>query len=151
MNPPPPPPPPQNPPTSFTTDKDSQAQIFKVEAAKARNFLLGIAILYFIGNALPVIISDGTVVKISLSLIVTVLFIVTGILATTQPKISVLISAVVLGLVFILLLLVTVIGGFREPSLSTIIPWLIFITAVWLEVNAFKAAQIADRAKRQTA
>jgi hypothetical protein len=35
-------------------DKNTQAQIFKTEANKTRNFIFAIAILYFVGGLIPV-------------------------------------------------------------------------------------------------
>lgn len=149
MNPPPPPPPPsqsQNTSSFFNTDKNAQAQIFRTEASKTRNFLLGIAILYFIGNALPVIIAGGSGGRIALSFIITIVFFGMGMLATTQPYIAVIVSAVVLGIMLILLALaMSVLSG---PVWVLILPWIIFLAAVGLEVAAFNAAKKAEQARK---
>lgn len=143
---PPPPPPVQNTSNLFNTDKNAQAQIFRAEAAKTRNFLLGIAILYFVGNALPVIVSGGTGGTIALSLIVTVVFAGMGMLATTQPNIAVIISAIVLGLMIILLALAM--SALRGPVWALTLPWIILLVAIGLEIGAFTAAKKAEQARK---
>src|SRR5262245_45806841 len=106
MMPPPPPPPPGNS-QLFPDDKNEQTRIFNTEALKTRNFLLGIAGLYFVGNALPVIIAGGAGGSIALSFIITIIFLGMGLLATTQPFIAAMISAVVVVIMFILLIVAT--------------------------------------------
>lgn len=144
--PPPPTPPPQNTSNLFNTDKNAQAQIFKTEASKTRNFLLGIAILYFVGNALPVIVSGGAGGTIAISLIVTIIFAGMGLLATTQPYIAVIVSAVIL--VIMLLLLVIAMGALAGPVWVLMLPWIIFLVAVGLEIGAFTAAKKAEQARK---
>lgn len=146
MNAPPPPPPPQNTSNLFNTDKNAQAQIFKTEASKTRNFLFGIAILYFIGNALPVIIAGGAGGTIALSLIVTIVFAGMGLLASTQPYIASIISAVLLGIM--LILLAVAMGALAGPAWALMLPWVIFLAAVGLEIGAFTAAKKAEQARK---
>lgn len=145
--PPPPPPPSQFSPNPLNTDKETQSRIFKEEAAKTRNFLLGIAALYFVGNALPVMIQGSNGGNIALSLIVTVIFIGMGILAASQPNIAVIISAVVLGLMAILIILVMVVS-MQNLGWTIILTWIIFFIAIFLEVRAFSSAKKAEQAKK---
>lgn len=146
MNPPPPPPPPQNTSNLFNTDKDAQASIFKLEALKTRNFLFGIAVVYFIGNALPVIIAGGSGGSIAISLIVSIVFAGMGLLATTQPYIAAIISAVLL--VIMLILLAAAMTALSGPTWVLMLPWIIFLVAVGLEIAAFKSASKAEQARK---
>ncbi|MBS1918651.1 MAG: hypothetical protein JST17_00195 [Bacteroidetes bacterium] len=149
MNTPPPPPPPpsqQNTANLFANDRDSQMRIFKAESIKTRNFLFGIAILYFLGNALPIIIAGGAGGTIALSLIVTIIFLGMGLLATTQPYIAAIISAVVIGLMLILLIITMT--ALQGAALVMILPWLIFLIAAGLEVGAFMSAKKAEQARK---
>ena len=147
-----PPPPPPPPPTSgnfqlFPDDKNEQARIFKTEALKTRNFLFGIAAIYFLGNALPVIIAGGAGGTIALAFVVTIIFLGMGLLATTQPFIAAIISAVVI--VIMLLLLVVAMGALGGAGWIIILPWIIFLMAAGLEVAAFMAANKAEQAKKR--
>ena len=146
MNPPPPPPQPQSSQNIFSPDKDMQARIFKAEALKTRNFLLGIAIIYFLGNALPVIIAGGSGGSIALAFIITIVFLGMGLLATTQPYIAAIISAVII--VIMLLLLVIAMGALRGVGWVIILPWIIFLIAAGLEVAAFMSANKAEQARK---
>src|SRR5574338_616228 len=140
MNPPPPsPPPPQNTTNLFGSDKEAQARIFKTEALKTRNFLFGIAIIYFIGNALPVIIAGANGGSIALSLIVTIVFAGMGVLATTQPYIAAIISAVLLGIM--LILLAAAMTALSGSTFVLMLPWIIFLIAAGFEIGAFTAAK----------
>lgn len=143
---PPPPPPPQNTTNLFNTDKDAQARIFKTEALKTRNFLFGIATLYFVGNGIPAIIAGVSGGSIALAFIVSIIFLGMGFLATTQPYMAAIISAVVI--VIMLLLLVVAMGAVRGAGLLIILPWIIFLIAAGLEVAAFMAANKAEQAKK---
>lgn len=141
-----PPPQPQSSQDIFTPDKDKQASIFKAEALKTRNFLLGIAIIYFLGNALPVIIAGGSGGSIALAFVITIIFLGMGFLATTQPYIAAIISAVII--VIMLLLLVIAMSALRGVGWVIILPWIIFIIAAGLEVAAFMSANKAEQARK---
>lgn len=146
ITPPPPPPSSMQNTSNIFDDKNAQAQIFKTEALKTRNFLFGIAVLYFLGNALPVIIAGGTGTSIALAFIITIIFLGMGLLATTQPFIAAIISAVVI--VIMLLLLVVAMGTLSGAGWVIILPWIIFLIAAGLEVAAFMSAKKADTAKK---
>ncbi len=147
MNPPPPPPPQQNTTNLFNNDKEAQARIFKAEALKTRNYLLGIAVIYFLGNSLPVIIAGGAGGTIALSLIVTIIFLGMGLLAATQPYVAAIVSGVVI--VIMLILLVVAMGALGGlPAWALILPWVIFLIAVGLEIAAFMSANKAEQARK---
>ena len=144
----PPPPPPQSSQDIFTpsADKEAQARIFKAEALKTRNFLFGIAVIYFLGNALPAIIAGLPGGSIALSFIVTIVFLGMGLLATTQPFIAAIISAILIAIM--LILLVVAMGALRGAGWAIILPWIIFLIAAGLEVAAFMSANKAEQARK---
>ena len=148
MMPPPPPPPPPGSSQLFPDDKNEQTRIFKAEAVKTRNLLLGISGLYFVGNALPVIIAGGAGGSIALAFIITIIFLGMGLLAITQPFIAAVISGVVIVIMFILLIVAT--GQLAGAAGWVIIlPWLIFLAAAALGIAAFMSANKAEQARKK--
>jgi hypothetical protein len=135
----PPPPPVQNTVSNYT-DKNAQAQIFKTEANKTRNFIFAIAAVYFIGNLITVAIAG---VFTGIFIVAVILFpaIFTGVafIAPKQPFTAIIIAAIVLVIILVILV---------ASGASSLIGWLYFLIAAGCIAGGFISANKAEAARK---
>jgi hypothetical protein len=139
---PPPPPPAQN--TAFSSnDKDYQARIFKTEAEKTRNFIFGMAGVYFVGNLITVAMAGAfTGVYIVGVILFPILFSVAAIIAPKQPLIGAIVAAVILLIILIILI------SFAGNAGASWVGWVYFLLAAGSLVAAFMSANKAEAARK---
>jgi Ca2+/Na+ antiporter len=125
--------------------KQTQKEIFRMDAIKVRNSIFWIAGLLFgsslLGLATSNLITSETIL---FALIDPAIFVVFGFLAIKQPMIAIILSV----LLFVAIIVITISTYGRRAAISGI---LVKAIIIYFHFAGFKSARTAEKARKETA